>query len=454
MIENYYRPYKRRRLKPRIKRTLIIILLLIVACIVVWLAPWDMFASSVSASQTSPTKDTSQKPLNQIVQNTDSDIIEAVRFDKTVNAFIKKWDIVGASLAIMKDGNLIYSKGYGYANKERGEPMEVKHIMRIASVSKLITATAIMYLCDQGRLSLDSKVFGVKGILNQFKGYTDSRIEKITIEQLLRHEAGFTVRAGDPMFDAARMGIKQPISKSAMVKLTLKRGLGYTPGDRSRYSNVGYLILSQVVERLTVEPYEQFVKDSILAPIGCTDMHIGSASPQGRFANEVCYYEDGKAEPVVACNGSGKLVSKSNGGNDIALLSGAGGWVCSPVELLRLIATIDHQSPHRNTLSRNSILTMTRASKGESPIGWSNVDEKGNWWRSGSMAGTSAMLRRQNNGYTWVFVTNTSSWKGARFPRIINSMMQNAFSKVTEWPEKDLFSADSLPEGQIESAAQ
>ncbi|MEG2319768.1 MAG: serine hydrolase, partial [Mucinivorans sp.] len=130
---------------------------------------------------------------------------------------------------------------------------------------------------------------------------------------------------------------------------------------------------------------------------------------------------------------------KSSGGNNIELLEGAGGWIASPVELLRLVAAVDPANSHPKILSTKSIRMMTEYSKGKLPIGWANVNAQGDWWRSGTMAGTSAMLRRQSNGYTWMMVTNTSSWKGARFSRIINSMLQRAFGKVASWPDKDMF---------------
>ena len=78
------------------------------------------------------------------------------------------------------------------------------------------------------------------------------------------------------------------------------------------------------------------------------------------------------------------------------------------------------------------------------PIGWMHAKADGTWSRTGSMSGTNALLRKQSNGYVWVFVTNTSSWKGSRFHGYISSMLRQAFGKVEEWPEKDMFEADSL----------
>lgn len=79
----------------------------------------------------------------------------------------------------MKDEKLIYAKGYGWANEEDSTKFEVKHILRIASVSKLITAVGIMKLAEQGRLAMNSKVFGPNGILDtaMFPYYRDKRVK-------------------------------------------------------------------------------------------------------------------------------------------------------------------------------------------------------------------------------------------------------------------------------------
>lgn len=418
--------------------------------------PWRWFPQGrESGVLTTPTADTANMattptPLNHILSNADSELPEAVRFDRAVQAFMNRWELTGVSLAIMKDGNLIYAKGYGWADREDGEPMEVRHILRIASISKLITATAVMKLWEQGRLRLEDRVFGPKGILHEerFRCYTDKRLEQVTVEQLLRHKGGFSVRAGDPMFDwqivERVLKRRPPYRMDDYVEYAVRSGLGYRPGARTYYSNLGYVVLSKVVEQVTGMPYERYVQDSILAPAGCYDMHIGRARHTDKFPNEVRYYETKEAEEVPACDGSGELVAKSNGGNDIQGLSGAGGWVASPTELLRFVAAVDGSPSRPDILKPATIRKMTEEVKGSLPIGWMHTREDGTWWRTGTMAGTNALLRKQSNGYVWMFVTNTSCWKGARFHSHIGTMLRQAFDRVTEWPEKDMFEADSL----------
>ncbi|MEG2756139.1 MAG: serine hydrolase domain-containing protein, partial [Mucinivorans sp.] len=317
--------------------------------------PWRFLAQQDHhSSKTTETVDTAQIPINQIVQNSDSDIPQAARFDKTVESFLREWQIVGASLAIMKDGNLIYSKGYGLVTKASKDSVEVRHLFRIASVSKLVTAVGIMHLVERGLLSLNSPIFGPRGIMREYNKYTDKRIEKITIENLLRHQGGFSIRAGDPAFDAAKMGLHLPVTPKSLIEYAITHNMRYAPGTRTAYSNVGYVILSQVIEHVTARSYEDYIRDSILAPIECFDMHIGHSFPSQRHENEVCYYEVAEAEDIPSCDGSRRMVPKSSGGNNIELLEGAGGWIASPVELLRLVAAVDPANSHPKILSTKS----------------------------------------------------------------------------------------------------
>lgn len=387
--------------------------------------------------------------LHLIISNNDSDLEETRRMESAIERFMAQWEIEGASLAIMKNGHLLYCKGFGKADRETGEPMEVRHIFRIASLSKLITATGVMKLCESGRLSLGDRVFGTDGILNDslFLDIKDKRILKITVEHLLRHQGGYSIRAGDPLFCmpsvARQLGKSLPLTLDDLVRYASSTRLRYEPGSSNVYSNLGYVVLTKVIEKVSGMPYETYMQDSILRPIGCTDMHIGYSSPDKKFPNEVRYYEPSDAEPTESALGSGGMVPKSYGGCDLQILSGAGGWVASPTELMRFITAIDDQDSKPDILKPASIALMTEKDERKYPIGWMRTTQGNDWTRTGTLAGSSAMLKRQHNGYTWVFVTNTSSWAGSRFPRKIENMIRQALDKVQSWPKRDLFEKDT-----------
>jgi CubicO group peptidase (beta-lactamase class C family) len=384
-------------------------------------------------------------PIHNVLQNQYSDLDETKELDQTVIRFMNQWNIIGASLAIVREGKLIYSKGYGYADQEMGIPMNVNHIFRVASISKLITAAGIMKLVENEQLSLQSSVFGANGILNDtlFSHIADQRTTKITVEHLLRHQGGFSIRYVDPMFNpveiARKMNVNPPADLNTIIRYVLSKRLGFSPGSSSSYSNVGYGILTKVIERVSGRGYEEFIQDSILFPAGCYDMHIGHNLAEHRYHNEVTYYEPANAEKIQICTGENLWVLKSNGGNNIEELYGAGGWVASPTELLRLLLAIDDDPSHPDVLTSESIKIMTRYQANALPIGWMHTNNNGEWWRTGTLAGTSAMMKRQHDGFCWVFITNTSSWTGSHFPYKIDNMVKQAINRVESWPTRDLF---------------
>ena len=104
--------------------------------------------------------------LNDTLTNEMSNIPDLLAMDKKVNAYLSKWHMKGASLAITRGDSLVYAKGYGWADEENGLEMTPRHILRMASVSKLITAAGIMVLHDRGDLNINDTVFGPSGILN------------------------------------------------------------------------------------------------------------------------------------------------------------------------------------------------------------------------------------------------------------------------------------------------
>lgn len=390
--------------------------------------------------------DNSIEAISHRLSNKLSESPNTERADLIINKFLKKWEVAGATVAIVKDGKFVFAKGYGCSDKNSEEEIEPSHLFRIASVSKLITATAIMKLSEEGKLHLDDKVFGKNGILcdSVYLNIRDSKIKQITVEHLLRHSAGFSSRYGDPMFlpleIAKKMKVEPPIDASTTIQFAVSRRLHFAPGSASCYSNLGYVILDKIIEKLSGESYEAYVQSHILKPIGIFDMHLGKSLQKDHFPNEVNYYEQSDAEKIFAFDGSGKTVFKSNGGNNIEALGGAGAWVASAAELIKFMLAIDGDDSHPDILSRKSIKYMTTPSKkGFSPIGWKGTREDGTWWRTGTLAGSSALLKHQSNGISYVIITNSSTWRGSDFTIDLSALMNRVLNSIKEWPDQDLF---------------
>lgn len=383
-------------------------------------------------------------PLHHLMDNSLCEYEETRRFDASINRFMRYWGIRGGSFALMRNDSLLYAKGYGFANTQDSIPCEVRNIFRVASVSKLLTAVAVMHLEETGQLSTQDFVFGEDGILNDslFLDYRDKKIKLITVEHLLRHTSGFSNPHGDAAFNmelvAQFLDKSLPLSMDDMVLYASKNRLRAVPGGRFNYSNLGYIVLSKVIEKVSGIPYETYIKDSILTPIGCYDIHLANNYSDGFRENEVTYYEVKEAEPVPAYDGSDTLVMKSLGGNDVRGLYGAGGWVASPVELLKLVSAINKCPVREDFLTPESIDFMTPYGKNAKPAGWASSSAKF-WLRSGSMSGTSALIKAQKDGYSWVFISNSSSWNGPGLARQMNREITQALRKVKKWPETDYF---------------
>jgi CubicO group peptidase (beta-lactamase class C family) len=352
------------------------------------------------------------------------------------------------TMSIVKDGKLVYAHGFGFADIETKLPVSPGHLFRVASVSKLITAVAIMKLVEKRALALDSRVFGPKAILKDptFNTVKDKRLYNITVRHLLAHSGGWSLHYGDPAFNSLvvleRTGETGAASMDSYCRFIATRNLHFEPGTRSSYSNMGYMFLGKVIEAVTGRSYEEFVRTEVLKPIGITDMHIGRSYLSERRLNEVKYYEAEESQMIPAFDGSGRLVPKPYGGNPIELLGPAGGWIASSVELAKLMVLVDGLRNVPDMISHHLINQMAVNKDFRGPLGWKVVKDNGDWIRTGSMAGTSAIMKRQDNGFCWVVVINSSSWKGPRLPAYINYMMGKIEKNIRNWPKNDLFKYD------------
>jgi len=407
---------------------------------------------SYNPSAVEKTNDVSDKliPNNIRLTNEDSEGHEFAPAEKTIRSFMHKWSIAGASVAIAIDGKLAYAKGFGYSDTSLKEIVQPYYKFRIASISKLITAVAIMKLVEEGRLSLSDRVFGPDAILNDpfFSNPKDKRVYSITVAHLLSHEGGWSQRWGDHMFIpltiADKMGIKPPPDTKTIVRYALDKRLHFTPGTGRAYSNLGYSILGLVIEKVTGMSYEEYCKKHVLEPLGIYDMVLAHNLQTQKALFEVTYYEPSDVVPKPSIYGTNELVSPIYGGNDIEAIGGAGAWLATAPDLIRLILAIDGFETPPDFLASNSIDYMTDNDNGFAPVGWKTTVYNGTWWRTGSFPGSAGMLKRQPDGIAWVVLLNSSAWNGPEIYSYINTMMFRVLTQVRRWPKEDLLTR-SLP---------
>ncbi len=367
-------------------------------------------------------------------------------FDHVIEQFRKKYKIKGISVAVTKEGRLVYARGFGLADVDQGIQTEPWHVYRLASVSKLITAIAVMKLYEDGKLDLDEKVFGPAGILNdnRYLNYKDKRVEDITIRHLMTHTAGWSRRGGDPMFMPHQVARKTkthlPVDVESIIEFALSRKLNYAPGSRYSYSNLGYAILGEIIEVRSGIAYEDYVNLAILNPIGIYNMQLGRSFKDEKASQEVSYYEAYKSRRVLSYRNNKELVPRTYGGTDINTLGAAGGWIGSPIEVMKLITAIDGRNSSPDILDPETIALMTnRGRSGRGMFGWKGSDGYGTWWRTGTLTGNAALVVRQNNDINWIILVNTSTYKRSRIHSEMSRTMFHAVNEIKNWPEYDLF---------------
>ena len=386
--------------------------------------------------------------LNDTLTNAMSSQPELHAMDSIMQRYLKRWEIHGAQLAISRHDSLLYARGFGYADKDRQIPMEPSYIMRMASVSKLVTATGIMKLRDMGKIRLSDKVFGPKGILNDtfyVNSIRDKRYFDITVEQLLRHKAGFTNYAGDAIFSTRYImqqnHLTTPPDHRTLLRIVLRRHLGYTPGTAQRYCNIGYTLLSLIIEKRTGMSYENFMQRYVLNPAGCYDFHIAGNYLKDRRPNETVYYMHSSSVPVPEFNNSGRMVVRCYGENDITTALGAGAWVASAAELCLLVASIDGDRTVPDVISPQAVKLMTQEMPAHQfSLGWNFTPRNRPWIRTGSLVGTSALVLRYPDGECWVFITNTSTWKGHKFSQDTMALFEKLRKRFgSKMPKRNMF---------------
>lgn len=410
-------------------------------------------ASVIFIRQTPESKPAASLPpkLNLMLTNEMSKVQELAGLDKKMKNYLRKWFIKGGSLAIMRNDSLVYAKGYGWAEEEKGIPMEPGHIMRMASVSKLITAVGVMVLQDKGMLSIKDTVFGPSGILQgtQLDSLIkDKNCHKITVEHLLRHQAGFY---RDPLFSSRDimhlMQLNHAPEADDYFRFVLPKRLRFQPGEWQRYSNFGYLLLSRIIEEVSGKSYEDFIKEDVLRPAGVYDMHIAGIYYDDKRENEVRYYtHEGDGKFIEEYNNSGRIVERCYGGNNIPMLSGAGAWCGSPAELARLVASIDGRNEVPDIISKEAVEQMTGYyDKDTFSLGWNDTHPAKGWSRTGTLSGTTALVKYFPDGECWILITNSSTWKGpgqARYTDALFKQCRELYS--AKLPAINLFEEQSI----------
>jgi CubicO group peptidase (beta-lactamase class C family) len=372
--------------------------------------------------------------------------------DQFMVQYMKRWNMPGATIAVARNGRLVYSQTYGYADVGAHRPPTPQTPFRIASASKPITAIAIFRLLEAtgGDLNagLDRPVFGDRGYLPDFTQIRDPRVLKIRLRDLLQHTGGWNPPDGyDPQYDLIRiaraMGVPSPADHTSVIHYVLMNDmLDEDPGKAFHYSNFGYNVLGRVVERLSLMSYEQYVQQ-MLATLGIRDMLIAGSQLKNLLPQEARYYDDPRAQPVPNFFDGGKTKGpQAYNGFSFRTMDAHGGWLSTPLDMLRILAAVTPGSDAPQLLRPDTIKTMTRDVPGignpSASMGWVSNDNGAAIGHAGALeSSTLSYMTRRADGVSWAVIFNRGPYSDEDIAGLSGQLlggMDDAIKQTRDWP--------------------
>ncbi len=360
--------------------------------------------------------------------------------DKLMTSFVEENKVPGASLAVTRNGRLVYARGFGYADVEQKEPVQPADLFRIASVSKPITAVAVLRLAEKSKLKLDDKVMDLIKLtpLVSLGARPDERWKQITIRHCLQHTGGWDRDKtydpiGRPWIIAKAHNIRPPVTPTQIVQYMMSQPLDFDPGERHAYSNIGYLVLGRIIEAVTGQEYEAYVKKEVMSPLRVKTAQLGRALIENRVKGEVKYYDAKKRMgPALYPPRLKQQVPLQYGAENLEAFEAHGGWIASAVDLAKFATAFDN--PVKSPILRaKTIETMWARPNGAAGAetdgkpkaafygcGWTvrpvGNTGKSNDWHTGFIAGTEALLVRRWDGIKLGGALQHLQQPGRQFP--------------------------------------
>lgn len=350
--------------------------------------------------------------------------------NKAIRMFMMRHNVAGVTIAIGQRGHVLYSRALGYSNVTERIPMSPDSEMRIASLSKIVTATAVVKLIEQKRLQFDSLVLPLLEA-NGFElpAEIDDGWSQITVQHLLNHRGGWdSERSDDPLFESSlisrKLKLRRDVTVNDVVAFQLQQPLDFVPGSQQVYSNFGYLILGRVIQHVTNRDYTHAVRELVLVPAGMDSTRIGRSQLELRTKNEVVYHMQnttchrpfwGHSTQVV-----GTIIPHVDapyGQWDLRVLGSAAGWVSTATDLVRLSSFADSTNQPAPRLSRR-VLAEDVAASSCWQSGWKvgresvHASVAREFSINGYLAGTSALLWRADDVSCAVLFNTDDSIRG------------------------------------------
>lgn len=346
-------------------------------------------------------------------------------FDAEVTAFLDAKGATGASVAVSRNGKLVYVRSYGQSDASTGEAARVDSRFRIASMSKPLAATAAMRLVERGELSLSTRVWPlIDGRVPLPEG-ADPRTALITVRDLLEHSSGF-LGWMDPFFNDTRevvdaFGPEGASSCEAGASWFLTWPLAYEPGKDSIYTNMDYCLLGLVIEQVTRRPWAEVVAREVLIPAGMRNERVA------RTRNDRLPFEAVHVTPAAGEIGGGWFMEG---------LGPAGAWLGTAADLVRFLDRLADGT----LVSPSTLAAMKAAPAYADGTGWWGLglrayDNGTSFGHTGSLKNARGMEMHRADGTTWAILVNGTFPDHGDQP---SALMARAIAAVPAWPAVDL----------------
>jgi CubicO group peptidase (beta-lactamase class C family) len=270
------------------------------------------------------------------------------------DSYVAADQVVGGSILFMRDGKIIARHHAGYADRDAKRLVDEDTIFHWGSITKMLTAVAVLQLRDEGKLSLDDKVTRYVPELRRVHD-PYGRIDEITIRMLLAHTAGFQASTW-PYDKGLPWEPFEPREWAQLVAMMPYERLQFEPGERYGYSNPAYVYLARIIEQLSGDPWDGYVHKNIFAPLAMHRSYF-RGTPRYLRSHRSHNYEVRKNE------GGGETVVDRGPDFDPGITTPNGGWNAPLSDLARFVAFLTGKPANENVLARGSLEEMRRPGK-------------------------------------------------------------------------------------------
>lgn len=337
----------------------------------------DTTTTTTSTTTTSTTTTTTTPPAPSTVAQSRG-TFNGAAFDAVIAAATVDVGDISMGAAVLRDGTVVHTTALGMENPFDLKAATIKTRFRLASVSKILTAVAIMQLVNEGSIQLDAPFAGQLGLDGPF---ADPRVATVTVRELMSHTSGFGAAHGiffghgvDTWRQAADYALGQTLQSD--------------PGTAFQYSNTNFCLLGLLVESATGQSFETAIRDRVLKPIGI-DAHLA---------------------PTFDTESGDAVHASSPGRNYMETLGPAGGWVATPLDIAKLADALRAESPRAHLLDAATVdkmrVSVTVPVETPPPAnGWSYglglmLFGDGAWGHTGTIESTHAVVVNRPDGLT------------------------------------------------------